>query len=156
MPAPQPSWTFAPGAVHIRYRADARLNEYNGGAHTVVMAVYQTTVPDPFADMTKTEDGLRALLEVKRFDPSVVALDRVIVQPGETNTVTVDRAESARWVCIVIGYYNLVPGQVSRTFEVPFTVEQRGTFRKRKIARVSMLDIELILGPRSLATVGNN
>lgn len=154
MPDPQPSWTFAPDGISIHYRADAMLNSYNGEAHTVILVIYQLTSLDAFGSLSKTEEGLQTLLEARRFDPGVVGTDKIIIQPGEERRIRFDRAEQARWVGIVAGYYDLVPGQVDRTFPISFDIEKTGKIRKKKIARVNPLLIDLTLGARAIYKVG--
>jgi type VI secretion system VasD/TssJ family lipoprotein len=154
MPDPQPSWTFSPGGIGIQYRADAMLNAFNGEAHTIVLVIYQLTSLDAFDSLTKSEEGLRTLLEARRFDPGVVGTDKLVIQPGDKNRLRLDRAEQARWVGIVAGYYDLVPGQVDHAVQISFNIEETGTIRKKKTARVNPLLIDLTLGSRAIYKVG--
>jgi type VI secretion system VasD/TssJ family lipoprotein len=154
MPDPQPSWSFAQGEISVQYRADAMLNAFNGEAHTVILVIYQLTSLDAFGSLTKSEEGLRTLLEARRFDPGVVGTDKIIVQPGEESRLRLDRAEQARWVGIVAGYYDLVPGQVDRTVGISYDIRETGKIRKKKIARVNPLLIDLTLGTRAIYKAG--
>lgn len=153
-PDPAPSWTFQPEGLRIRYRADPMLNSRDGAAHTLVAAVYQLSTREAFDALAASEDGLRTLLEVKRFDPAVAGQHRIIVQPGAENEIVLDRAEGARWVGIVLGYYSLDPERAVRVFEIGHTVETTGRFRRVKSARVQPLTIDLTLGPGAVNTIG--
>ncbi len=153
-PDPEPVWSFQSGAITVRYTADPMLNSRNGAAHTLVMTVYQLTSREAFDTLAKSEDGVRQLLEAQRFDPSVAGLERRIVQPGERNTMVLSRAEGARWVGIVLGYYSLDPEQAVRIFGIGHAVETNGRFRRRRTARVLPLTIELSLGSGTVNTTG--
>ena len=84
-----------------------------------------------------------------------MSIDRVIVQPEDTKTLVVNRAEKARWVGIVAGYYELIPGLVNHSFNIPFSVEQTGwLWKKEKTAKVNNLHINLLLGTRGIQKAG--
>jgi type VI secretion system VasD/TssJ family lipoprotein len=153
-PDPEPIWRFQPESIRIRYTADAMLNSYNGSAHTLVMTVYQLATRETFTELSKSGEGLQKLLETRRFDQSVTGLDRFIVQPGEEKTLVIDRAEDARWVGIVLGYYDLRPEQATHVFSIDHTVVTSGRFRKTKTAVVKPLIIDLSLGPGTVHTIG--
>ncbi len=155
-PVPQPSWTFETGAIRIGYRADPMLNAYDGAAHTVVLAVFQLTGPETFSDIAKTPDGIRSLLEGKKFDESVVGFGSYIIQPGQEGAIRLDRSENGRWVGIVAGYYDLSPDRVTATFSVPVVTKTKGVFRKRTTVKVSPLLIDLPLGNNGIQRVGKH
>ena len=154
-PDPTPEWNFKPEAVKIHYAADSLLNAFNEKPHTLVLVVYQMRELDAFNDLAKTEEGLRKLLEFEHFDPSVVSKDKIIVHPGEEDSLIIDRYENARWVGIVAGYYNLIPEQVSQKFQIPFAIKKKGLIRRKKYAEISNMIIELILGSEAMYKVGN-
>jgi type VI secretion system VasD/TssJ family lipoprotein len=153
-PDPEPVWRFQPESIRIRYAADAMLNSYNGSAHTLVMAVYQLANREAFTDLAKSGEGVQKLLEARKFDPTVVGLDRFIVQPGEEKTLVINRAEDARWVGIAFGYYDLRAEQATRVFGIDSVIETSGRFRKKKTALVKPLIIDLSLGPKTVNTIG--
>jgi len=149
-PNPTPVWSFESGAVSIEYSADKSLNFFNDKPHTMIIVVYQMTAVDAFNTMSITEEGLKKLLQADRFDPSVVGIDKIIVQPDEKKTKVFDRFENAKWVGIVAGYYELVPGQVSNTYKIPVIYGERGRIRKRKTVDVGTLLIKVNLGPKTI------
>lgn len=154
-PDPIPVWNFEPDGISLHYKADKLLNAFNDEPHTVVMIVYQLTGIDTFNNLAKNENGIKKLLREESFDQTVVSIDRVIVQPNDIKTLVVDRAEKARWVGIVAGYYELVPGLVSHSFKIPFSVEQTGRlWKKEKTAKVNNLHIKLLLGTRGIQKAG--
>ena len=49
---PPPQWTFEKAGIHIRLRADSRLNWYGGSAHSLRGCVYQLNEPNAFNQLT--------------------------------------------------------------------------------------------------------
>ncbi len=47
-----------PEAIVLNIKADSMLNQYNGEPHTLVLCVYQLSVPDVFKEMVKNDEGL--------------------------------------------------------------------------------------------------
>lgn len=154
IPDPTPEWIYGPEAVHIQYNADKMLNFFNDKPHTLVLTIFQLTRIDAFNVQVNTEEGLRRLLRAERFDPSVVGINRMIIQPSDSSKVVFDRVENARWIGIVTGYYDMVPGQVNQTFKIPVIIEKKGWIRKRKIAIIGQINIDLILGPQTIHKAG--
>lgn len=144
-------WSFDPLGVYIQYSADKLLNMYENEPHTLIMAVYQLDNINVFNDLIKNRDGLEKLLQVQRFDTSAVGMDKIIIQPGQEKTVVLNRAENARWIGIVAGYYNLESGQVSRLFNIPVITEKKGIYGFRTTeTRIGKMTIKLLLGPSAL------
>ena len=149
-PDPVPTWGYEPKGIQINYNADEMLNMYNGRPHTLVLVVYQMSDAAVFKDLAKTADGLKKLLLVERFDPGVVGMDKMIVQPGEKKTMDIDRVEHAQWIGIVAGYYKLVPGGVNYTAEIQYGIIKEGRFRKKKVAIIKHMHVILNLGPNGI------
>lgn len=162
-PSGKPEWTYARDAVIVRINADSTLNVYEDQPHTVRLVLYQLTARDAFDEYAATREGLQALLECERFDPSVVAFDNVTVRPGEKRTLRFDRSEEARWVGAVAGYYRLTPGLVSRVADIPVVygrkwvvrelIEMTGLIPKKNTARAGDLFLDLVLSPHTLHQV---
>ncbi len=144
-PADDPSliWGFGQKAIKISYRADKNLNLYDGQPHTILMCLYQMSNPNVFNELSRSEDGLTKLLQCSRFDQGVVSFMRVIVQPGDNKSLSLDRAEKAKWVGIVAGYYNLSPDMVSCLYEVPVTTEREWLVLKKPIPGNLFIDLSL-------------
>jgi type VI secretion system VasD/TssJ family lipoprotein len=117
---PPPTWPFSPGAVVVHYRADKGLNTYEDRPHALLMVVYQLSAVNAFNDLAKDQTGLQTLLESGYFDQSVASIEKVYVQPGEEKDLAIDRAQGAKWVGVVTGYYQQVPGKTSSLMPIPF------------------------------------
>lgn len=148
-----PSRPYAEKAVRIQYRADENLNTYEEKPHTLLFLVYQLGDVNPFNGLIKDAAGLTKLLQGEKFDASVLSVDRFFIEPGDTNTIDIDRYENVKWVGIVAGYYNLIPGQVTRSYELPVLIETKGMIFKSNEAKMGQLKMNLFFGPGSIQEV---
>lgn len=136
-----PEYTYQRDAVTITLRADSQLNLYQGAPHTLVACTYQLRDPNAFNQLVDEKDGLPKLLECGRFDASVAYAKRLVVQPGQEMRDSLDRAEGAKYVSVVAGYYNLQKWNVVRLFQIPV-----GTLSSKP----QNVNIELYLGPQGI------
>ena len=146
-------WGFGEKAIEISYKADKNLNLYDEKSHTILMCLYQLSDPNIFNELSKSEDGLNKLLNCSRFDQSVVGFMKIIVQPGESKNLSLDRAENAKWAGIVAGYYNLSPDMVTRLFEIPVVTERKWLLFKKPIP--GNLSVNLSLGSNKINQSGS-
>lgn len=150
---PVPTWSYQPDAIRFIYQADPQLNLYEGKRHTLLLAVYQLSDTGAFTSLAKDSEGLAKLLQVERFDPSVVAMERYILQPGELRTIEIYRAENAKWVGLAAGYYGMSPEHSTRLFEIPVLITHSGFLKHKSQATVENLQIQLYFGPTEINQV---
>jgi type VI secretion system VasD/TssJ family lipoprotein len=150
-----PQWTYDPDGVKLRYKADMRLNEYDGQGHTVSLCIYQLTQPNSFNNLIKTQDGLLKLLECKSFDQTVVSYEHVFVEPGQDQLKIMDRAENATYLAVVAGYNELNPQLSTRLFKYPVDEETKGFFTTITTRKPGKVFINLFLGPFGIQRVGS-
>lgn len=148
-----PEWQYKKEAIKVRFRADALLNLYNGIPHTLHICVYQLKDPNAFNQHSEDEEGLYKLLECGGFDSSVISHRRLSIQPGQDSTFVVDRAEGARYVGLVAGYYVLGKESMVRLFKVPVVVERRGCLWLTRVYKVEPLLVDLGLGQQRIEDV---
>ncbi len=118
-----------------------------------MLVVYQMTDIKWFNNNIKDAAGLTTLLSAEKPDPERMAVDRFFIEPGEVNQIELDRYENVKWVGIVAGYYDLTPGQVTRSYELPVLFETKGTFFKTNQAKMGLLGMNLYFGPSSIQEV---
>ena len=145
-PQPEPEWVYKPQSIEISYQADVMLNEFKGSSHALQVVIYQFDSVNKFVELSEYKDGLKKLLKAQDFDTSVQAVKKVFVDPGTSNKLIIDRAESSRWVGVVAGYFDLAPGRSTCFFEIPYKIEEKGmTFFKKKEAVIPDLKLNLML-----------
>ncbi len=145
-PEPEPEWEYKPKSIQVSVSAAAMLNEYQGASHALQLVIYQFDNINKFVELAEYRDGLKKLLKAKNFDPSVQAVKKIFIDPGQTDKLVLDRAEKARYVGIVAGYFELIPGRATCFFEIPHKVKKKGMiFFRKKVAVISDLKINLRL-----------
>lgn len=138
-------------AIELHLKADKQLNYKDKKAHALVICVYQLMNPNAFNQLAGSRNGLYSLLECSVFDPAGVAVSRqIVVSPGKDMDVKLDRAEGARYVALVAGYYTIEKEKITRLYQIPEITERSGFLWLKKNTRPDKLDISLILAPRQL------
>ena len=144
----------APGeaeAIVLNIKADSMLNQYNGEPHTLVLCVYQLSVPDVFKEMGKNDEGLSRLMSCNSFGDSVTAYQRAIVNPGEVTSIVVDREKGTLFVGLVAGYYDPTPGKSTKLYKIPITVYREGFAGWKEMYRwPEKLRVSLMLNPKGI------
>ncbi|MBC2713132.1 MAG: type VI secretion system lipoprotein TssJ [Desulfosarcina sp.] len=150
---PPPQWTYEKEAIRLHIKADNKLNLDEGEAHTLLLCAYQLSDPNTFNQLSNDQDGLYTLLECSLFGDGAATSKRMIIQPGQDINITLDRAEGARYVAIVAGYYILEKDRMVKMVDIPEYVEKKGFIKKTKTRRPAPLNIDLILGPQQITTI---
>lgn len=140
------AWDFAENAVLIEIEADARLNEYGGEAHTLLLGIYQMEDAAAFYKLAADTSLLAKALESGKAGDGFVQFVRYVVTPGQRTIMTVDRAQKARFVGIAAGYYQMDAAKSTRLFQVPLTVASDGLVAKTYKAAPALLALRLNLG----------
>ena len=153
---PPPQWTYEKEAIRLHIRADPKLNLDEGEAHTLLLCTYQLSDPNNFNQLANDQDGVYKLLECSLFGEGAAAAKRLIIQPGQDVNMTLDRAEGARYVAIVAGYYILEKERMIKMVEIPEYIEKKGVIKKSKIRKPAQMNIELLLGPQQITTLSTS
>jgi type VI secretion system VasD/TssJ family lipoprotein len=148
--SPPPDWTYEKDAVAVHLEADTNLNYDEGVPHTLMVCLYQLKDPNAFNQLSDDSDGIYKLLECDLFDSAVATAKRVIVRPGKTVDFRMDRAEGAKYVAVVAGYYVLEKERMIKLYEIPVVVNKKGLLRRTKVSKPGDLKIDLELGPSQI------
>ncbi len=143
----EPKWTYGKEAIHLNVKSDSQLNLYQGTAHTTVLCIYHLRDPNAYNQLLEEKDGLYKLLECSHFDPSVTFVKKVSVQPGQERSEKLDRAEGAKYVGVVAGYYMLSREGSARLYEIPIVEEKKGNTIYQM---PGVLKIDLFLGTQGI------
>ena len=150
-PAPvPPEWGYEKNAIRLHLKSDPKLNLFQGNPHTLLVCVYNLEDPNGFNQQIAEKEGLPKLLECGRFDGTVASAKRLVIQPGQEINESFDRAEGAKYVGLVAGYFSLQRENISRLFPVPVLEETEGTVVRKKIFRPGVLTLDLYLGPHEI------
>lgn len=132
-------------AISLHLKGDPNLNLFEKRPHTLLVCVYQLKDPNALNQVLQDAEDVSKLLECGRFDPSIVNTKKFILQPGKEISEALDRAEGARYIGIVAGYYNLDKQRASRILPVPVS----GMFGKK----AAKMDLDVFLGPDEILGV---
>jgi type VI secretion system VasD/TssJ family lipoprotein len=139
-------------AIELHLKADRQLNYKDKRAHALVICVYQLISPNSFNQLAGSRSGLFSLLECSVFDQAGVAVSKqIVVNPGKDMEIKLDRAEGAKYVALVAGYYTIDKDKIVRLFKIPEISERSGFFWLNKTTRPDKLLISLILGSKQIA-----
>lgn len=152
-PLPPPQFVYGKGEIQLQLQASPDLNTYEGSAHTLLLCLYQLKDPNAFNQLTGDEDGLYKLLECGPFDPSVTNIKRLIMRPGQTTSVQLDRAEGTKYVGLVAGYSLMKKENMIRLFKIPVLVEKKGFISKTKTQKPGPLVLNILLGGQQIKKV---
>ncbi len=150
---PPAKWIYEKDAIELTLQGDFMLNLDQGKAHTLYLCIYQLTDPNVFNQFSEDRTGLYKLLDCQLFDASVAASKRLILHPGEKRTLLLDRAEEARYLAVVAGYYGIEKSRITRLVEIPVIIERKGFFFRTVTQKPGFLDMDLMLGPRQIITI---
>jgi type VI secretion system VasD/TssJ family lipoprotein len=119
-------WVFEDRAIHIHLESPSDLNAISGRPHSVALGVFQLNDPNTFLGLAETKEGALQLLNSGRIDDTVAQFTRIILQPGEEKVATLSRAQSAKYIAIISGYYGLNIELDVKVFDVPIKPAKRG------------------------------
>jgi type VI secretion system VasD/TssJ family lipoprotein len=144
-------WGYEKDAIELHLKADKQLNFKDKKAHALVICVYQLISPNAFNQLSGSRNGLYSLLECSVFDPTGVAVSKqIVVNPGKDMDIKLDRAEGAKYVALVAGYYTIDKDKITRLYQIPDVTERSGFLWLNKTTRPDKLEISLILAPRQI------
>lgn len=147
---PPPETTYEEDAIKIHVKADSQLNLSDGQAHSLMLCAYQLKDPNAFNHLAGDQEGLYRLLECSLFDAGTVGSERIIIQPGQDTVYNLNRAQGAKYVSVVAGYYGIQKKRILRLYEIPVVIEKKGLIKKTKNQKLDTLEIELKLGPQQI------
>jgi type VI secretion system VasD/TssJ family lipoprotein len=135
-----PEFTYEREAVALRLKAEAQLNVFQNRSHTLLVCIYQLRDPNSFNQILDEGEGISKLLECTRFDASVSTAKKLVLQPGQETIENLDRADGAKYIGVLAGYYDLKRETSSRLYKVPVSY----------LNQPEKVTIDLILGPRAI------
>ncbi|GLI37803.1 type VI secretion system lipoprotein TssJ [Geobacter hydrogenophilus] len=150
---PPLDWGYEKDAISVTLKGDPQLNLFQKSPHALVACLYQLRDPNAFNQFRSEPDGMSKLLECGRFDPGVATAKRLVIQPGQELNESLDRAEGARYVGFVAGYYRLDKDRSARLSTIPSVEETTGFFSRTKIVKPGRIDMKLLLGPQEIQDV---
>jgi type VI secretion system VasD/TssJ family lipoprotein len=143
-------WSYGADGVQIAVRADPQLNRSDGQPHTLALTVIQVADPSVFTPYTKDPAKLAQLLLANSAPTGALSLQRFFIAPNAQQTLSLPRAENAKYVGLATGYYHLDPPRDTRLYRIGVDVSSSGFLVKNHNATPAPIKIDLILGADSI------
>lgn len=131
-------WTYEVRAINLVLKAEADVNSVSGRPHSIVVGLFQMSDPNTFSGLSVTREGSVELLQKGKIDETIVDFRLLTMRPGEQKKVSVSRAEAARYIGVIAGYFKLNPKTDVKIFPIPVREIKRGLV-ERSLAATSLI-----------------
>ena len=123
-------WTYEVRAVNLVLRASSDVNSVSGRPHSIAVGLFQMNDPNSFSGLAVTREGAVELLQKGKIDETIVDFQLLTMRPGEQKKVSISRAETAKYIGVIAGYFKLNPKTDVRVFPIPVRAIPRGIVEK--------------------------
>ncbi len=145
-------WTYEVRAINLVLRAAADVNSVSGRPHSIAVGLFQMNDPNTFSGLSVTRQGAVELLQKGKLDDSIVDFRLLTMRPGEQKKVSISRAESAKYIGVIAGYFKLNPKTDVKVFPIPVRAIPRGIVEK-SLAWASLIKDETNAVPGKLNVI---
>lgn len=119
-------WIYEVRAINLVIRAAADVNSVSGRPHSIAVGIFQMNDPNTFSGLSVTREGAVELLQKGQIDDTVVNYQLITIRPGEQKKVSISRAQTAKYIGVVAGYFKLNPKTDTKIFQIPLREVKRG------------------------------
>lgn len=119
-------WIYEVRAINLVLRASADVNSVGGRPHSIAIGVFQMNDPNTFSGLSVTREGATELLQKGQIDETIVNYQLINIRPGEQRKVSISRAQTAKHIGVIAGYYQLNPKTDVKIFPIPVRAIKRG------------------------------
>ena len=146
----QVQWNYGSAALRLEISSDAALNSYDGEAHSVVLAVVQTSEPEAFYQFLETPDIVAKVLQGTRGPAGLLQTTRYAIEPGRKAKIRLDRAQGAHYVGVIVAFYDVPVAKTAKLFNLPVDVSSSGIVVREHSAAPALAGLNLKLGADSI------
>ncbi len=123
-------WVYEIRAINLVARASADLNSVRGRPHSLALGIFQMNDPNTFRGLSVSQTGAVELLQKGQIDESIVNFEQINIRPGEQKKVSINRAQTAKYIGVIAGYFQLNPKTDVQIFPIPLRPIKRGVVEK--------------------------
>lgn len=148
----------ANAAITLNMVATPDLNTVNGLANSCTVLILQASTRSEFDDLIKDPERMKQLFLSAGGDKKQLSLDRYVMMPGQHSVLHIDRAERARYIAVLAGYYPEPGEEQTAILAVPVEVVKKGMWpwSNRWHASLSPLNASFTLGRSALSLSENH
>ncbi|NHB95742.1 type VI secretion lipoprotein TssJ [Photorhabdus stackebrandtii] len=137
---------YASNAIRLKMTADAQLNVFNNIPNSCTILIAQAEKREQLDKLLANPVLLRNLFAGTGATEQILQLDNYVMMPGQSVSLHIDRAEQARYIALIAGYYPAPNNIHIRVLSLPLHLEQHGWWNKSWNAEFVPMNIELTLG----------
>ena len=123
-------WVYEIRAINLVARASADLNSVRGRPHSLALGIFQMNDPNTFSGLSNSLTGAVELMQKGQVDESIVNFEQITIRPGEQKKVSINRAQTAKYIGVIAGYFELNPKTDVKIFPIPLRPIKRGLVEK--------------------------
>jgi type VI secretion system VasD/TssJ family lipoprotein len=137
-------WAYRADGIKLFVASSGDMNNWDGEAHTVVLAIVQMDDPAEFTRISADRAALLQLINEDKTPLWSVQLSRYVLNPGvKSASVILARAQKTKHFAIIAGYYDFDAPQTVRFFSIPLKLKEEDS---GYVARPTQVRIALQLG----------
>lgn len=119
-------WIYEVRAINLVIKAASDVNSVSGRPHSIAIGVFQMNDPNTFSGLASTQEGAVELLQKGQIDDSIVNFQLITIRPGEQKKISISRAQTAKHIGVISGYFKLNPKTDIKLFAIPVRAIKRG------------------------------
>jgi type VI secretion system VasD/TssJ family lipoprotein len=122
-------WVYEVRAINMLVRAASDVNSVSGRPHSIAVGIFQMNDPNTFSSLAVDQtgpEGAFELLQKGKIDESIVNFQLISMRPGEQKKISISRAQTAKYIGVIAGYFQLNPKTDVKIFEIPVRAIKRG------------------------------
>jgi type VI secretion system VasD/TssJ family lipoprotein len=122
-------WVYEVRAINMLIRAASDVNSVSGRPHSIALGIFQMNDPNTFSALAVDQagpEGAFELLQKGKVDDTIVNFQLISMRPGEQKKISISRAQTAKYIGVIAGYFKLNPKTDVKIFEIPVRAIKRG------------------------------
>lgn len=123
-------WVYEIRAINLVVKAPADLNTVRGRPHSMAIGIFQMSDPNTFVGLSATQLGAIELLQKGEVDDTIVNFQQINIRPGEQKKISINRAQTAKYIGVIAGYFQLNIKTDIKVFDIPLRALDRGIVEK--------------------------
>ncbi len=139
-------WAYEKEGIWLQLASDAQLNIYDNDSHTLVLGIYQLSETQSFYKLLTDKPQISTDLLTGQASKQVLQFDRYVLSPGKATVLKLDRAQGAKFVGMIAGYYDFNAINAARLFRVPVNMQSGGLMATTYKAEPAVLALRLVFG----------
>ncbi|MCW7762724.1 type VI secretion lipoprotein TssJ [Photorhabdus luminescens] len=137
---------YASNAIRLKITAVPQLNVFNNMSNSCTILIVQAEKREQLDKLLANSALLRNLFAGTGATEQILQLDNYVMMPGQSVSLHIDRAEQARYIALIAGYYPAPDSTHTRVLSLPLRLEQHGWWNSSWNAEFIPMSINLTLG----------